>query len=378
MFNTPLSKLAARGYMRFDDADPETRAIDSSEHDLILRYAIVGIFVILAIASLKITKIISLPITAGLIFGLVLGPAVDWMVRRNIPQHLAAALVVACGAAATLAGLALLAAPFAAYSDQFPAMIEALRAKLAGLFALMQQFEDAAKSIANSKTALSVSDGSPLMDIAVSSSAAFAGVLLFVFTVYFYLATRRHLKARVLRLCLGQDARKSAGSFFEDIEARVATYLWVVTVVNVGIGLIALILAWLAGLPYPIFWGVLAFFLNYLAFIGPIIVAVLMFAAGLVANATLFDAIWPAALFYVAHLFEGNWVTPMLVGNRLTVSPFLVFLSFIFWLWLWGPIGAVLSTPLLLIAMAAQESFAKYRAVRREAEAAEEAVPARP
>ncbi len=63
----------------------------------------------------------------------------------------------------------------------------------------------------------------------------------------------------------------------------------------------------------------------------------------------------------------------MLVGNRLTVSPFLVFLSFIFWLWLWGPIGAVLSTPLLLVAMAAQESFAKYRAIKQEAELAAEA-----
>ncbi len=284
MFNTPLSKLSARGFARFDDLDQETRAVNEAEHDLIVRYAIVGIFVILAIASLQLTKIIALPVTAGVIFGLVLGPTVDWMVRRNIPQHLAAALVVLLGVIVGLAALTLLAAPIAAYSDQFPAMLAALRAKLAGVMAMIHELEEAANALANSKGAVNVSDGNPLMEIAASSSAALAGLLLFIFTVYFYLATRRHLKARVLRLCLGQDARKSAGAFFEDIEARVATYLWVVTVVNLGIGIAAAILAWIAGLPYPIFWGALAFFLNYLAFIGPIIVAVLMFAAGLVAN----------------------------------------------------------------------------------------------
>lgn len=366
MLSAPLSKLTARGYARFDLHETQPRALDQAEHDLVLRYAIVGIFLILLIASLQLTRIISLPIVAGVVFGLVFGPVVDWMVRRNVPQHLAAALVVLAGCLGGLLALALLTAPIALYSDQLPAMAGALQRKLADMFAVIRRLEATADSIANSGAKLNVSDGSPLLSIAVSSSTAFGGLLMFIFTIYFYLASRRHLKARVLRLCLGQDARKSAGEFFEEIESRVATYLWVVTVVNIGVGLIAMALAWLAGLPYPIFWGALAFFLNYLAFIGPIIVSVLMFAAGLVANATLFDAIWPAAIFYIAHLFEGNWVTPTLVGNRLTVSPFLVFLSFIFWLWLWGPIGAVLSTPLLLVIMAAQESYAKYRDVRIE------------
>ncbi len=346
-------------------------AITPAEHDLILRYAIVGIFLMLALAALYAAKVIALPVVAGVTSGLVLGPVVDWLVRRGVPQHLAAAAIVIAGVVFATMAIGMLAAPVAMWSDQLPAMMLALQTKLSPIAALVRQIEEIAAAINPKGAGLTVSGGSPLFDLAISSSAAAAGVMIFLFTLYFHLVTRRHLKARVLRLCLGQEARKSAGGFFDDIEQRVATYLGVVTVVNAGIGVATMAIAWLAGLPYPIFWGALAFFLNYLAFVGPVIVAALLFAAGLLSeNNTLFAAIWPAALYYGLHLLEGNWVTPTLVGNRLTVSPFLVFLSFIFWLWLWGPIGAVLSTPLLLIVMAAQETIADYRAAVNDAERA--------
>lgn len=153
---------------------------------------------------------------------------------------------------------------------------------------------------------------------------------------------------------------------------RAAHYFGLVTIINLGMGLVTMAIAWAAGLPYPVFWGALAFMLNYLAFIGPIIVTVLIFAAGLLTAPQTLTAIWPAAAYFVVHLIEGNAVTPIFVGRRLTISPFLVFISFIFWLWLWGPIGAVLSTPILLVAIVAREEFVKYRlaeAVPAEAEA---------
>ena len=140
-----------------------------------------------------------------------------------------------------------------------------------------------------------------------------------------------------------------------------ARYFGLVTLINLGMAVLTTAIAWLAGLPFPVFWGALAFVLNYLAFIGPIIVAVLLFAGALLEAPSLFAAVWPAAAYYALHLIEGNAVTPLFVGNRLTVSPFLVFITFIFWLWLWGPVGAVLSTPILLVAMVAQEEFARYR-----------------
>ncbi|CAN7565535.1 AI-2E family transporter [Bosea sp. LjRoot90] len=363
-------------------AEPEVEETSSSEitpqdHDLIVRYCIVGIFVILATASLHLTRVIALPVTAGVIFGLVLGPPVDWMVRRGLPQHLAAALVVLSGVLLLLLLIGTLTVPIAAWSDQFPKMLFALKLKLVGVFAFMEEFKRMAGDIAGGDGAkVSVSEGNPLVSIAVSSTAAAGGLLIFVATVYFWLATRRHLKARTLRFCLGRGARKSAGSFFQEIETRTARYFGLVTLINLGMGVISMAIAWWAGLPYPVFWGALAFFLNYLAFIGPIMVTVAFFAAGLLSPSSLLVAAWPAMAYFVVHLIEGNAVTPVFVGRRLTISPFLVFISFVFWLWLWGPVGAVLSTPILLVALVAREEFANYRKAQQEAEqAAREAAP---
>ncbi|MGX1790448.1 AI-2E family transporter [Bosea sp. NPDC055332] len=365
-------------YMAEPEDDTPSSEITPQDHDLIVRYAIVGIFVILATASLYLTRVIALPITAGVIFGLVLGPPVDAMVRRGVPQHLAAALVVLFGATLLLLLIGTLTVPIAAWSDQFPKMVTALKFKLVGVLAFMEDFKKFAENFSTSDGAkVSVSDGNPLVSIAVSSTAAAGGLLIFVATVYFWLATRRHLKARTLRLCLGRGARKSAGSFFQEIETRTARYFGLVTLINLGMGVISMAIAWWAGLPYPVFWGALAFFLNYLAFIGPIMVTVAFFAAGLLSPSSLLVAAWPAVAYFIVHLIEGNAVTPIVVGRRLTISPFLVFISFIFWLWLWGPVGAVLSTPILLVALVAREEVANYRKALQEAEeAASEASPA--
>lgn len=365
-----LSSSAWKPFPRYM-AEPEPEethdGVTPYEHDLILRYAIVGIFVILATAALHLTKVIALPVTAGVIFGLVLGPLVDWLVRHGAPQHLAAAIVVLLGLGVLLGAITMLAVPIAGWSDQAPAMMAALEAKLARLFVFMDELKRAAAAMTGKSGAeFSVSQGNPLLDIAMSSSTAAGGLLVFVATVYFWLATRRHLKARVLRLCLGRGARKSAGAFFEEIELRVARYFGLVTVINLGMGLLTMAIAWLAGLPFPLFWGALAFLLNYLAFVGPIIVTITIFAGALLDAPSLLAALWPAAAYFVLHLIEGNAVTPIFVGRRLTVSPFLVFIGFIFWLWLWGPVGAVLSTPILLVAMVAQEEFARYRKAQDE------------
>jgi predicted PurR-regulated permease PerM len=111
----------------------------------------------------------------------------------------------------------------------------------------------------------------------------------------------------------------------------------------------------------PIFWGVGAFVFNYIAFIGPVIMTALMVGAGLMTDGPFLTMFWPAAAYFVVHLLEGNIVTPIAVGRRLTVSPFLVFVSFIFWLWLWGPLGAILSTPILLVITVATEVVIAYR-----------------
>jgi predicted PurR-regulated permease PerM len=349
-------------------------AASPDQHDAVVRTVLICILTIMIAAVLSIAKVILLPIIAGVVLGIVLGPAVHRLVRWGMPQGAAAALIVGSGTI-TLSGIiTAFAAPFALWSDQLPRMIAVLREKLSWIASYAQRLEGMAGELRpGTGTKVTVADGHPLMDIAVGSSSVAGGLLIFVATVYFYLATHRHIKAHALRLCMGRNARQSAGAFFEQIEIKVASYFGVVTLINAGLGMLTALVALIADLPFPLLWGAAALVLNFILFIGPVILAVLLFAAGLMTETNLWTALWPALAFYALHLLESNIVTPIAVGRRLTISPFMIFVSFVFWFWLWGPVGAILSTPMLLLGAVAVDAISSFKMaeVRDEALAAE-------
>jgi predicted PurR-regulated permease PerM len=363
MIPLAVKKAWERARLAEDEDDTHPLPIAPHQHDVIVRYALVGICLILLMTSLSLARAIAVPLAAGVIFGLVLGPVVDRLTRLGLPQTASAGLVVFAGVAFMMLVFGIFAAPFAIWSDQLPGIVTALRNRFADLATMARQFEGVAKDLSPTPSAptVAVETGSPWLNLAITSTAAAGGMLIFVATIYFYLATRRHLKARALRLCFGASARRSAGRFLEDIESQLATYFGVVTLINLGMGLITTLIAWQAGMPFPLFWGLLAFILNYIAFVGPVIMTALMLGASMIDDASSWLSAWPALLYFIVHLIEGNVVTPMLVGRRFTVSPFLVFLSFVFWLWLWGPVGAILSVPLLLLVTLSFEAATDYR-----------------
>ncbi len=360
-----------------EDDDHPDLSIGQQSHDLIVRYALVSICLILTTVALSMARPIAVPLTAGIIFGLVLGPLVDRLSRIGLPQSASAALVVFVGVILMAIVVGIFAVPFAIWSDQLPGILSALRNRFSDLLALAQRFEGVTKdlSAAPAGPTVQVETGNPWLSLAITSSAAAGGMLIFVATIYFYLATRRHLKARALRLCFGSAARRTAGQFLQDIENKLAAYFAVVTLINLGMGLITTVLAWQAGLPFPLFWGLLAFILNYIAFVGPVIMTVLLLGAVLIDSGNGWFAAWPAGAYFVLHLIEGNVVTPLMVGRRLTLSPFLVFVSFVFWLWLWGPVGAILSVPLLLVVVLSFEAAGTYRKLEAAEQATEAAGP---
>jgi predicted PurR-regulated permease PerM len=136
-----------------------------------------------------------------------------------------------------------------------------------------------------------------------------------------------------------------------DIERNLASYLTVVTIVNIGLGVIVAIGAWAIGFPSPLIFGLLAALLNYVPYVGPAIMVIVLFGVGLVTFASLGHAfIAPIGLIALTTT-EGHFITPTLVGRRLTLNPLLVFLALAFWTWMWGPIGAILAVPLSIIGL---------------------------
>jgi predicted PurR-regulated permease PerM len=103
------------------------------------------------------------------------------------------------------------------------------------------------------------------------------------------------------------------------------------------------------GVGDPLLWGTVAFLLNYIPILGPMIGVVVFLLVGLLSVETLWLAFLPAGLYLAIHLVEGETVTPMLLARRFTVNPVLVILALVFWYWMWGVPGAILATPMLAI-----------------------------
>jgi predicted PurR-regulated permease PerM len=146
-----------------------------------------------------------------------------------------------------------------------------------------------------------------------------------------------------------RDSKLRFLKIMHDIERNLAGYLTVVTIINAAVGIIVAAGAWLIGLPNPVIFGLLAALLNYVPYLGPAVMVVVLFGVGLVTFPSLSHAfIAPLGLIAVTTT-EGHLVTPTIVGRRLTLNPLLVFLALAFWTWMWGPFGAILAVPLSIV-----------------------------
>jgi predicted PurR-regulated permease PerM len=144
-----------------------------------------------------------------------------------------------------------------------------------------------------------------------------------------------------------------AKDILKDIQVNTSIYFGTLTVVNICLGIAATVLTWLVGLPHPFLWGTLAAVLNFIPYLGAAIVIATLFVVGLIVFSALSHAVIAPLAYLGITALEGQVITPTLIGHRLTINPFLVFLSIACWTWMWGPVGAFLAVPILLCAMVA-------------------------
>jgi len=178
--------------------------------------------------------------------------------------------------------------------------------------------------------------------------------VMFFATLFFVIMGRSGFRKYAVNWFATRESRLRALKILNDIEENLGGYLIVVTAINLALGIVTAIAAWLLGLPSPMIWGALAFVLNYVPYVGPAVMDVLLFVIGLVTYPTLLGALLPPAVFMAITVLEGQFLTPAIVGRRvLNLHPLAIFLSIAFWAWLWGPIGAFLATPILIMARVA-------------------------
>lgn len=185
-----------------------------------------------------------------------------------------------------------------------------------------------------------------LLQNGIGEAITFAGntflVLLFML---FILAGSGELVVKIQRAYPKSIAARIT-AVTDNISQQVRQYLVAKTVVSIGTGLLIYLALWLLRVEYSIFWGFLAFLLNYIPNIGSFIAVILPFGFALLQFDTLTIPIIAALLMWLIQMVMGNVVDPRLMAFRLNLSPLLVIVSLIFWGWLWGVAGMILAVPL--------------------------------
>ena len=318
------------------------------------RAATVGIFLLAFGAFLHFGRVLLLPLTAAAIVALTLAPLVRTAKRLGVsPWVTAILLVVICVGAVSLAATAM-AGPVSEWIGRAPEIGGRIRERLSALeqpIAALRQLE---KSLfGGDQGALSVNTpaANVVFPLVAFLTPAAGELLLFFGTLLFFLGGQFELRASVVSLFAGRDAKLRFLKIMRDIERNLAGYLTIVTIINAALGTIVALGAWLLGLPNPAIFGLLAGLLNYVPYVGPAAMVVILFGVGLVTFPSLGQALLaPAALIALTTL-EGHFITPTIVGRRLTLNPLLVLLALAFWTWMRGPFGAFLAAPLCIIGL---------------------------
>jgi len=314
----------------------------------------IGIFLILFGAFLYISRAILLPILAASIVALTLAPLVKAAKRRGIPPWLTGLVIVALGLGALSLAATMLAGPVSEWIGRAPEIGSTIKDKLAVLdrpIAALRELQTTLFGNDSDTVNVKPPASSFVLPMVAFITPAAGELLLFFGTLLFFLIGQIELRTSLVSLFGNRDAKLRFLKIMRDIERNLAGYLTVVTIINTVLGTIVAVGAWLIGYPNPVIFGILAALLNYVPYVGPGIMVIVLFGVGLVSFPSISHAAIAPIGFIVLTTTEGHLVTPTIVGRRLTLNPLLVLLALAFWTWMWGPFGAFLAVPLSIVGL---------------------------
>ncbi len=296
-----------------------------------------------------------LPVVTAIVIAIILVPLVEWFRRRRVPAGGAAGLAVLAFLVIANIVVVSIVLPALAWAQTLPTQMDQIRHNLRPLmktYAVLERLVHQSNKLLGSQEHLgSITSGLPSAVVGFVTSAPLA-LLSMLFTLllsFFFLST--YAEQREAASGSPAQARNTLdlARLGRDIVRNTGAYFITIASVNLALGGALALVAWIFGLPQPLMWGGIAALFNFVPYVGPLTVVVLLLVAGLVTFTAPVNALWPALFFLACHLTEANLITPRLVGKRLTMSPLAILLALSFWGWVWGIVGALISVPLLIM-----------------------------
>lgn len=334
---------------------------------------------VVAVGALYFARDVLIPITLAVLLSFVLAPLVELLRRIRLPRALAVLVAVLLGLGVILSIGGVIGVQIAGLATDIPRYAATIERKVATVRELtVGRISDLADRVGRQvERAAPVQPAPPPVTPGVDAAGAgpkpipvevhapstgpielAKGVLepivapletaLIVFIVaVFVLMQRDDVRDRLIRLFGSGDLHRTTLAL-DDAGRRLSRYFLTQLAINTCFGVLITIGLTVIGVPSPVLWGILAALMRFVPYVGAIIASVLPIALAAAVDPGWSMAIWTATLFLLTEPVIGHVVEPLVYGHSTGLSPLSVVVAAIFWTWLWGPIGLILSTPLTL------------------------------
>lgn len=324
-----------------------------------VRNLLLGLFLLALCWFLKEAHDFFLPILLGLFIAITFRPGIRSLARYRVPEWIAASGFMITFMSAGLFTVYSIASPIAAftrdapiYAQKFASKLHAIQMSLESLSRFAEKIEATATPASGATTQEVVVRAGPpiayLGQITGYSMNIVATIVLTSVIAAFLMASGDLFYAKLVRVLPTLQDKKTALRIVYDVERDVSSYLLIITAINAALGL-AVALSFLAlGMPSPFLWGLLAFALNFVPYVGAITgISLAAFMAVVSFDSLAYAALAPLS-YALFNGLENQLVSPLLLGRRLELNAVAMLVALTFWTWLWGISGTIVAVPLLV------------------------------
>jgi predicted PurR-regulated permease PerM len=302
-----------------------------------------------------------IPIAVAVLLHFLFTPLIKQLYRWHVPRALGAVMVVGLLVLVAFGSMYRLATPASEWLREAPSTLNEIRFKLRSgddTLARVREASDAVERVVDDITGSGPAEaGDPpaveirepamldsVIDLIPTIVASFAVVA--VLTLFLLISGDRLLR-KITALGPTFAARRRIVAITRQIEREIARYLGTVALINAALGVVVAAAMYFVGLPNPMLWGAIAAIMNFAPYLGAIITIFVIFVVSVSTFDGTLQMLLPPLVFLGITTLEGQIITPLLLGQRMALSPVVVLLSVLLLGWIWGLVGALVAVPLV-------------------------------
>jgi predicted PurR-regulated permease PerM len=319
--------------------------------------ALVGIFILAVLYTIYLARAVLLPIILALLLTFLLRPLIRLLKKIKIPEVAGSSIIILVLIGMVGYGTEQLAPPADDWINRAPETLHSVEKKMRSLTSPVQKVTKTAEELQQmtasgdkEKSKVEIKEKPKLLDKLFEGVQGFfaigavMGILLF-----FLLASGDIFVEKISVMFPRKQDKKEIVSIVADIERSMSKYLLTVTVINITEGIVVGAVMYMLGMPNPVLWGVMATFLIFIPYLGPLTGIAVVGIVSLLTFDNVGKALLAPGLYFIVEALQGQIITPIVLGRKFELNPVIIFIWLIFWGWAWGIPGALIAVPLLTL-----------------------------